>query len=135
MGIRGSNRCVLSQNPLYYPKWKKVPRVKLFRTSGMIALALVLMPQLAWAAAPKDVDKQARHEAENTCAVIDNGAALACVGGAPKVDEKVRAWMEERVALLQAQPELSETDQAILQEFEDRLSGTGTHVTIEPLPH
>jgi hypothetical protein len=109
--------------------------VKLFSTSGIAALTLALMPQLAWAAAPKGTDKQAGHPAENTCVVIDDGSALACAGGDPEVADKAKAWMEERAANLRAKPDPSAEDAALLQDYEAYLSGPDKIVTIKPMPH
>jgi len=93
------------------------------------------MPQLAWAAAPKDTNKQAGHPAENTCVVIDDGSALACAGGDPEVADKARTWMEERAANLRAKPAPSAEDEALLQDYEAYLSSPDKIVTIKPLPH
>ena len=109
--------------------------MKLFSTPGIAVLAIALMPQLAWAAAPKDTDKQAGHPAENTCVVIDDGSALACAGGDPEVADKARTWMEERAANLRAKPAPSAEDEALLQDYEAYLSSPDKIVTIKPLPH
>lgn len=109
--------------------------MKLFSIPGMAVLTLSLMPQLAWAAAPKGIEKQARQPMENNCVVIEDGNALTCAGGDADVANKARGWIEDRAASLRAKPSLSAEEQTLLQDYEARLSDPQKIITIKKLPH
>ncbi|KJS27470.1 MAG: hypothetical protein VR75_03110 [Hyphomonadaceae bacterium BRH_c29] len=99
------------------------------------AFVLLLFLPVAGAATPKATETQGKHPETNNCVVIDDGNGLACAGAAPDVAGTARTWIEERVAALRAEPEMSEDDEKLLEEFEAYLSGPDKVITIKRLPH
>jgi len=99
------------------------------------AFAVFLSLPVAGAATPKATETQGKHPETNNCVVIDDGNGLACAGAAPEVAGTARTWIEQRVAALRAEPQLSEDDEKLLEELEAYLSGPDKIVTIKPLPH
>lgn len=106
--------------------------MKPFRFLWLAALSAA--PQAMWAAVPDGTAGQAGRPPVNSCAIMEDGQTLACLGGDPEVGRKARQFMEEHAAALRAKPDLTEEDRALLDEYERMLSGPRKIITIKPLP-
>ena len=102
--------------------------------SFYLTLVIAALPLAAQATTPDASAPQHNEPTRKLCSVTPDNQSIACLGGQPEAKTMTNDWLEDREESLRNQPELGESDQALLRHYESLLSNDPAIVTIKPLP-
>jgi hypothetical protein len=100
--------------------------------SFYLTLVIAALPLAARATTPDASAPQQDDPTSKLCSITPDNKTIACLGGSPEARTTAREWLEDRVESLRDQPEPSDSDQALLRQYESTLSSGPVIVTVKP---